>query len=106
MIVLVLVFYFAHYLFASLSAHTATMLPVILAVGKGFRRTNGTTVYPAGTVYRYHGLSDAVCNRSRVIIYGCGYVKSKDYWRLGAIFGVIYISMLLLVGWPILAMWN
>ncbi len=30
MIVLVLVFYFAHYLFASLSAHTATMLPVIL----------------------------------------------------------------------------
>ncbi|XIY57139.1 anion permease [Escherichia coli] len=33
-----------------------------------------------------------------VIIYGCGYVKSKDYWRLGAIFGVIYISMLLLVG--------
>ncbi|MGK3350533.1 anion permease, partial [Escherichia coli] len=26
--------------------------------------------------------------------------------RLGAIFGVIYISMLLLVGWPILAMWN
>ncbi|MCO1613026.1 anion permease, partial [Escherichia sp. HC-TM1] len=25
---------------------------------------------------------------------------------LGAIFGVIYISMLLLVGWPILAMWN
>ncbi|MFQ9949680.1 MAG: hypothetical protein ACLRXB_11890 [Escherichia coli] len=30
----------------------------------------------------------------------------KDYWRLGAIFGVIYISMLLLVGWPILAMWN
>ncbi len=36
-IVLVLVFYFAHYLFASLSAHTATMLPVILAVGKGIR---------------------------------------------------------------------
>ncbi|MDI4746164.1 anion permease, partial [Salmonella enterica subsp. enterica serovar Kentucky] len=29
-IVLVLVFYFAHYLFASLSAHTATMLPIFL----------------------------------------------------------------------------
>ena len=34
-VALVLVFYFSHYLFASLSAHTATMLPVILAVGKG-----------------------------------------------------------------------
>jgi citrate:succinate antiporter len=41
-----------------------------------------------------------------VIIYGCGYVKSKDYWRLGAIFGVIYITMLLCVGWPILALWS
>ncbi len=34
------------------SAHTATMLPVILAVGKAFRRSDGTTVYSAGAVYR------------------------------------------------------
>ncbi|MCW7225016.1 anion permease [Escherichia coli] len=82
MIVLVLVFYFAHYLFASLFAHTATMLPVILAVGKGrLRRTNGTTVYPAGAVYRSWS-SDAVMQTVLGIIYGCGYVKSKDYWRL------------------------
>ena len=64
-IVLVLVFYFAHYLFASLSAHTATMLPVILAVGKGIPGVPMEQLYPpAGAVYRYHGLSDAVCNRS------------------------------------------
>jgi hypothetical protein len=63
-IVLVLVFYFAHYLFASLSAHTATMLPVILAVGKGIPGVpDGTPVYPAGVVHRYHGLSDSICNR-------------------------------------------
>ncbi|UMX92230.1 anion permease [Escherichia coli] len=44
------------------------------------------------------GLARRRSNRSRVTgAYGCGYVKSKDYWRLGAIFGVIYISMLLLV---------
>ncbi len=36
-IVLVLVFYFAHYLFASLSAHTATMLPGTLLSVKVFR---------------------------------------------------------------------
>lgn len=35
MIVPVLVFYSAHYLSCCLSAHTATMLPVILAVGEG-----------------------------------------------------------------------
>ena len=106
-IVLVLVFYFAHYLFASLSAHTATMLPVILAVGKGIpgvpmEQLCILLVLSIGIM----GCLTPYATGPGVIIYGCGYVKSKDYWRLGAIFGVIYISMLLLVGWPILAMWN
>ena len=106
MIVLVLVFYFAHYLFASLSAHTATMLPVILAVGKGIpgvpmEQLCILLVLSIGIM----GCLTPYATGPGVIIYGC-YVKSKDYWRLGAIFGVIYISMLLLVGWPILAMWN
>lgn len=107
MIVLVLVFYFAHYLFASLSAHTATMLPVILAVGKGIpgvpmEHLCILLVLSIGIM----GCLTPYATGPGVIIYGCGYVKSKDYWRLGAIFGVIYISMLLLVGWPILAMWS
>ncbi|MGV3958243.1 citrate/succinate antiporter CitT [Citrobacter freundii] len=106
-IVLVLVFYFAHYLFASLSAHTATMLPVILAVGKGIpgvpmEHLCILLVLSIGIM----GCLTPYATGPGVIIYGCGYVKSKDYWRLGAIFGVIYISMLLLVGWPILAMWS
>jgi len=33
MVVLVLVFYFTHYLFASITAHVTALLPVILAVG-------------------------------------------------------------------------
>ncbi|MNY38836.1 Citrate carrier [compost metagenome] len=40
-----------------------------------------------------------------VIIYGCGYVKSKDYWRMGGILGVVYIAALLLIGWPIMRLW-
>lgn len=106
-IVLVLVFYFAHYLFASLSAHTATMLPVILAVGKGIpgvpmEHLCILLVLSIGIM----GCLTPYATGPGVIIYGCGYVKSKDYWRLGAIFGVIYITMLLCVGWPILALWS
>ena len=106
-IVLVLVFYFAHYLFASLSAHTATMLPVILAIGKGIpgvpmEQLCILLVLSIGIM----GCLTPYATGPGVIIYGCGYVKSKDYWRLGAIFGVIYITMLLVVGWPILALWN
>ncbi|ROR14736.1 anion permease [Erwinia sp. JUb26] len=106
-VALVLVFYFAHYLFASLSAHTATMLPMILAVGKGIpgvpmEHLCILLVLSIGIM----GCLTPYATGPGVIIYGCGYVKSKDYWRLGAIFGVVFISLLLLVGWPILAMWS
>lgn len=103
-IMLVLVFYFAHYLFASLSAHTATMLPVILAVGKSIpgipmEQLCLLLVLSIGIM----GCLTPYATGPGVIIYGYGYVKSRDYWRLGAIFGVIYISLLLAVGWPILS---
>jgi len=34
------------------------------------------------------------------VYYGSGYLPSGDYWRLGAIFGVIFLGVLLLVGTP------
>ena len=97
-----------HYLFASLSAHTATMLPVILAVGKGIP---GVPMEQLCILLVILSIGIMGC----LTPYATGpwgdYLRLwlceiKDYWRLGAIFGVIYISMLLLVGWPILAMWN
>lgn len=42
---------------------------------------------------RPDGLPDPDTTGPGIIIYG--YVKSKDYWRLGAIFEVIYIAALL-----------
>ncbi|KAA6405956.1 anion permease [Candidatus Tokpelaia sp.] len=106
-IILVLVFYFAHYLFASLSAHTATMLPVILAIGKGMPgvpmgQLSLLLLFSIGLM----GCLTPYATGPGIVIYGSGYIKSRDFWRLGAIFGVIFISILLLVGWPILALWN
>ncbi|HFD3844003.1 TPA: anion permease [Serratia marcescens] len=105
-VALVLVFYLAHYLFASLSAHTATMLPVILAVGKGLpgvpmEQLSMLLVLSIGIM----GVLTPYATGPGVIIYGCGYVKSKDYWRLGGILGVVYIAALLLIGWPIMSLW-
>jgi L-tartrate/succinate antiporter len=37
------------------------------------------------------------------VYYGSGYLPGKDYWRLGAIFGVLFIVVLLVVGLPWLA---
>ena len=34
------------------------------------------------------------------VYYGSGYLPSRDYWRLGAIFGVIFLVTLFLIGAP------
>jgi L-tartrate/succinate antiporter len=36
------------------------------------------------------------------VYFGSGYLPAADYWRLGAIFGVIYIVVFLVVGVPLL----
>ena len=34
------------------------------------------------------------------VYYDSGFLPSADYWRLGAIFGVIYLATLLAIGTP------
>ena len=34
------------------------------------------------------------------VYYGSGYLPSKDYWRLGGIFGVIFLAVFLVIGVP------
>ena len=104
--ILVLVFYFSHYLFASFTAPTATLMPVILAVAKGIEGINLSVlsmllVLSIGIM----GVLTPYATGPDMIIYGTGYMKPKDYRRLGAILGMIFIGALLLIGWPIMTLW-
>lgn len=96
-IVLILMFYLAYYLFASLSAHITTVLPVILTVGKG---TPGAPIEQLCILLVLSiGIVDCLTPYTAglgVITYGCDYVKPKNYRCLDAIFGMIYVSILLL----------
>ena len=39
------------------------------------------------------------------IWYGLGYIPTKIYWRLGALFGLLFIGALILVGIPWIKLW-
>ena len=98
-IVLVLVFYFAHYLFCQPVCAHRNHAAGYLAVGKGIpgvpmEQLCILLVLSIGIM----GCLTPYATGPGVIIYGCGYVKSKDYWRLGAIFGVI-LHLYAAVGW-------
>jgi L-tartrate/succinate antiporter len=101
MIVLVLVFFFTHYLFASITAHVTALLPVMLAVG---------ATIPGMDMPRFSlllcltlgimGILTPFATGPSPVYYGSGYLPPKDYWPLGGVFGVIFIAALLVIGIP------
>jgi L-tartrate/succinate antiporter len=107
MIVLVLVFFFGHYLFASITAHVTAMLPVMLAVGTGIPGINMAQFsLLLCLTLGIMGIITPYATGPSPVYYGSGYLPSADYWRLGAIFGVIFIAALLAVGVPWIMMLN
>jgi L-tartrate/succinate antiporter len=104
MVVLVLVFYFTHYLFASITAHVTALLPVMLAVGSTITGLNMPLfALLLCLTLGIMGVLTPYATGPSPVYYGSGYLPGKDYWRLGAIFGVLFIVVLLVVGLPWLA---
>lgn len=105
MALLVALFFFIHYLFASLTAHTTAVLPVVLAVGVAIPGIPLLTfsllcVYALGLM----GVISPYATGPAPVYYGSGYIARGDFWKLGLIFGIIFCAALLMIGIPYLAM--
>jgi L-tartrate/succinate antiporter len=101
MIAAVTVFFVIHYLFASITAQATALLPVfLLAVlsvpGVPARAITLVLVYSLGLM----GVLTPYASGPAPIWYSSGYIPTKDFWRLGAIMGALYLVVLLAVGIP------
>lgn len=105
MIVLVLVFYFTHYLFASITAHVTALLPVMLAVGMTIPGLDmAQFAMLLCLTLGIMGMLTPYATGPSPVYYGSGYLPAKDYWVMGGIFGVLFIAAFLLIGLPWMAM--
>ncbi|MCX7840588.1 MAG: anion permease [Anaerolineae bacterium] len=105
MALLVALFFFIHYLFASLTAHTTAVLPVVLAVGVAIPGIpplmfSLLCVYALGLM----GVISPYATGPAPVYYGSGYIAPGDFWKLGLIFGIIFCAALLIIGIPYLSM--
>jgi L-tartrate/succinate antiporter len=101
MVILISVFFFSHYMFASATAHATAMLPVMLAVGA----TIPGLPMPAYALLLcltlgIMGVISPYGTAPNLIYCGSGYLPAPDFWRLGALFGLIFFGVFLLVGVP------
>ncbi len=100
-IVLAAVFFLVHYMFASLTAHVTALLPVFLSSilligGMPVRLMSMLLVMSLGLM----GILTPYATGPSPIYYGSGYIGSGDFWRLGLIFGMLYLVVFLGIGVP------
>jgi L-tartrate/succinate antiporter len=102
-LVLVSVYFFAHYMFASLTAHTSAMMPVMLAVGIGIPGVPADKLALAlAMTTGIMGVLTPYSTGAALPYYNSGYLPPAAFWRLGGIFGLIFLAALLLIGVPVL----
>lgn len=100
---LVTIYFFSHYMFASLTAHTTAMMPVMLAVGLGIPGLPADKLALAlALTTGIMGVITPYATGPGLAYYESGYLPAADFWRLGTIFGLIFLGALLLVGVPLL----
>jgi L-tartrate/succinate antiporter len=103
MVVLVMIFFIIHYMFASLTAHTTAILPVMLAVGAAIP---GLPIKTFALLLCYSlgimGVITPYATGPGPVYYGSGYISRKDFWTLGLIFGTIFLTALIGIGVPYL----
>jgi DASS family divalent anion:Na+ symporter len=106
--ILILIYFYAHYGFASITAHVTVMyipfLVVVLAAG--------APPYLAVLSLAYASNLDASLTHygttSVPIFFGAGYVKQRTWWFLGLIVSLITISIWTIFGlawWKVLNLW-
>jgi len=101
MLLLVALFFWIHYFFTSLTAHTAAVLPVMLGIGMTIP---GIPILPFSLLLLYSlglmGVITPYATGPAPVYFGSGYIPRNDFWRLGLIFGLFFLIVLLLVGMP------
>ena len=96
-------FFLVHYMFASLTAHTMAVLPALLSAGAVIP---GMPVQVLALLLVYSiglmGVITPYATGPAPVYFGSGFIPRKDFWALGFVFGLIYLTTLLGVGIPYL----
>ena len=91
-------FFFLHYFFASITAHTATLFPLFLAIAVKIPVASPVAwalllAYPLGMI----GVLTPYASGQNAVYYGSGYIKRRDLWVLGLVLGMIYMAVYLAI---------
>ena len=95
---IVAVYFFSHYIFASATAHVAAMYAALLAVGISLGVPPLLLAYILGFTGSIYGTLTHYGHGPAPVFFGSGYVELKSWWTYGLIIGVFLMIIYLFVG--------
>ncbi len=108
LIILLLVYVYAHYAFASTTAHVTAMFPPFLAVMIGA----GAPPYLAAmSLAFFSGIMNGITHYGTgpaPIYFNAGYISQKTWWLLGLVISLVNIAIFMTAGfawWKYLGLW-
>lgn len=101
LLVIITSFYWIHYLFASLTAHVVALYPIFLKTALSVPGISSlVAAYSLAYTLGIMGIISPYATGPAPVYYGCGYIKSKDFWKLGLVFGIIFFIIYVAIGLP------
>ncbi len=105
---LCLIYFYSHYFFASNTAHVSSMYAAFLGVAVA---VGAPPLMAALVLGFFSNLFSSMTHYSTgpaPVLFGAGYVKLADWWRVGAVVSVVNIVIWLGVGgmwWKVIGLW-
>lgn len=105
---LLLVYYYSHYLMASAVAHISAMYAIFVSIAIA------AGAPPVLTVLAFAAFSNLFMSTTHYsggpapILFGCGYMSLSTWWKIGFLTGLVVIPIWLIVGsfwWKVLGLW-
>jgi L-tartrate/succinate antiporter len=106
MIILLVAFYVIHYFFASTTSHVGALFTLFILTAKSIPGINLTLLtylllFSVGLM----GILTPYATGPSPIWYGFGYIPARTFWMLGALFGLIFLIILIIIGIPWINLW-
>lgn len=98
---LIVIFYFSHYFFASVTSHVTALYALFLSTALAVPGLDPTkAALLLGYSLGFMGILTPYGTGPSPIWYNLGYITPKAFWSLGAIFGVFFLAALIFLGIP------
>ncbi|MCF6161203.1 MULTISPECIES: anion permease [Furfurilactobacillus] len=108
LVILFIFYFYTHYLFASGTAHVTAMYAALLAVALAAGVPHMLAAIMLAFAGPLFSSTTHYASGPATVLFGSGFVKQSDWWRLNAILGVFYIVVWLgggLLWTKVLGMW-